>query len=205
MTFYILEPFFAIRKLVYFSWHDSKSLRKHAHRHTLSLDVFVLWGWVWTFGKGSLQWGASQPSNWFGAQLHWLCPLSSTAINAWRLYGDLGQDLPCKAQVFFRKFWPQNWNPLDCWHENLHISSSWRSAFCCIHLILCQFDFCPPLRKNSFVNSDSILTLAMGCYSQRIGVLVFVFFGSVRLRSTLNLTEDQFKALLTLGTKKKSR
>ena len=44
----------------------------------------------------------------FGAQLHWLCPLSSTAINAWRLYGDLGQDLPCKAQVFFRKFWPQN-------------------------------------------------------------------------------------------------
>ena len=77
-------------------------------------------------------------------------------------------------------------------------------ALICYYVTL----ICAPIppRKNSFVNSDSILTLAMGCYSQRIGGIFSVrvgAFGSVRLRSTLNLTEDQFKALLTLGTKKK--
>lgn len=96
----ILEPFFATRKLVYFSWHESKLLWKHSQAE---------------FGRLAREACSEVPHNHqtatFGAQLDWLSPLSST-IDAWRLYGDLGQDLPCKAQVFFREVWAAKLNSI---------------------------------------------------------------------------------------------
>lgn len=162
----ILEPFFAIRKLVYFSGHDSKSLWKHSEAE---------------FGCLAREACSEVPHNHqtatFEAQLDWLSPLSST-IDAWRLYGDLGQDLPCKAQVFFWEVWAPKLNSIR--------RLTWTFAYLFlmeISILLHSFVtmslwFVPPrTRKNSFVNSDSILTLAMGCYSQRIGAFFLCGMG----------------------------
>lgn len=96
----ILEPFFAIGKLVYFSWHDSKSLWKYSEAELGRLA-----------GEACSEVPHNRQTATFGAQLDWLSPLSCT-IDAWRLYGDLGQDLPCKAQVFFWEVWAAKLNSI---------------------------------------------------------------------------------------------